>query len=268
MGYFLGKTAVITGAASGIGRSLALQLSGLGCNLAISDVNESGLKETASLVNRKVRCSCDILNVADREAFYRYAEKTVAEHGAVDIVINNAGVALAATVEETSYDSFEWIMGINFWGVVYGTKAFLPHLKSRPAANIVNISSIFGIISVPKNSAYNATKFAVRGFTESLRQELAGTDVRVTCVHPGGIQTNIARDARQEGTSVSKGMMKEFEKNFGTSADECAADIIKAVEKGKKRLVTGAGARPADLLQRFFPASYEFFTRKVIKGVD
>jgi short-subunit dehydrogenase len=167
-----------------------------------------------------------------------------------------------------SYEAFEWIMGINFWGVVHGTKAFLPHLKSRQAAHVVNISSIFGIISVPKQSAYNATKFAVRGFTEALRQELAETAVRVTSVHPGGIKTNIARAARLEGCATGPELMAEFEKNFGTTAGECAAEIIKAMAKGKKRLVTGAGARPADLVQRLFPACYELFTRKLIKGVD
>ena len=268
MGYFTGKTAVITGAGSGIGRSLAVQLSNLGCNLALSDVNVAGLRETAALANPSIKCSCDHLDVSDRQAFHQYADKVVKEHGAVDIVVNNAGVALAATVEEMSYDAFEWIVGINFWGVVHGTKAFLPHLKSRPVANIVNISSIFGIISVPKQGAYNATKFAVRGFTETLRQELSGTPVRVTCVHPGGIKTNIARAARVEGGAVSEGMMREFEKNFGTTAEDCAAGIIRAMAKGEKRLVIGAGARPGDILQRIFPASYEYFTRKVLKGID
>src|SRR5262245_44410387 len=181
-----GKVAVITGAASGIGRALANQLAARGCHLALADIDAHGLEATAAPLRRDdLQVSTHALDVADRDAVYAFADQVLAEHGSAHLVINNAGVAVAQTIAELRYDDFEWLMGINFWGVVHGTKAFLPHLLAQGEGHIVNLSSIFGIVSVPTQGAYNASKFAVRGFTEALRQELCLTPIKVSCVHPG-----------------------------------------------------------------------------------
>src|SRR4051812_44907877 len=181
------KVAAITGAASGIGRATALRLAKLGCHLGLSDVDTKGLSETARLCRELgVKVTETRVDVADREAMYSWADEIVREHGKVNIILNNAGVSVGATVEDISYSDFEWIMGINFWGVVYGTKAFLPHIKRAGEGSIVNISSVFGLIAVPAQASYNASKFAVKGFTEALRAELEidGSNIGVTCVHP------------------------------------------------------------------------------------
>ncbi|KZZ60013.1 SDR family oxidoreductase, partial [Oleiphilus sp. HI0123] len=194
-----GKVAAVTGAGSGIGQALAVNLAQEGCALAISDVNEKGLKETQNLLKGfNVKVTSHALDVADKEAVYAWADKVVEDHGKVNLIFNNAGVALSGTVDSLSIEDYEWIMNINFWGVVYGTKAFLPHLEASGEGHVVNISSIFGLTSQPLMSGYNASKFAVRGFTESLRQdlEITGSKVSTTCIHPGGIKTNIAQSAR------------------------------------------------------------------------
>src|SRR5580704_7862250 len=200
---FTGRVAAITGAGSGIGRALALNLAKRGTHLALCDINEVGLAETVGLCEGfGVKVTSQKLDVADRAAVYTWADSVVADHGKVNLIFNNAGVAVAATVESMSYEDFEWLMNINFWGVVYGTKAFLPHLKQSGEGHIVNLSSVFGLISVPSQSAYNAAKFAVRGFTDTLRMELEieGADVSVTTIHPGGIKTNIAKNARMDAS--------------------------------------------------------------------
>ncbi|HEX4938327.1 MAG TPA: SDR family NAD(P)-dependent oxidoreductase, partial [Candidatus Kapabacteria bacterium] len=199
MKQFRGKVAAITGAGSGIGQALAIQLAQAGCDLALSDVNQVGLQDTVRQVSSTgVRVHVQPLDVANRDAMYAWADTVVAVLGKVNLIFNNAGVALTETVEAMRYADFEWLMNINFWGVVHGTKAFLPHLKASGDGHVVNVSSVFGIIGVPTQSAYNAAKFAVRGFTESLREEMAieGYPVNVTCVHPGGIKTNIVRSGR------------------------------------------------------------------------
>jgi|TARA_R110002073_G_scaffold336589_1_gene536539 butyryl-CoA dehydrogenase len=260
------RVAVITGAGSGIGRALAIELSAAGCNVALSDINEAAVNEVAKQLNDMGRPAiADRLDVSDREAFYAYADKVHAHYGKVNIVINNAGVALGATVEDTTYDDFEWLMGINFWGVVYGTKAFLPYLKQADAGHIVNISSIFGIISVPTQSAYNAAKFAVRGFTDALRMELEmeGSSVSCTTIHPGGIKTNIARSARMKGdvskfTGSSKADPREdFEKMFRTTPEDAAATIIKGIRSNKRRVLIGSDAVAVDSMQRMMPTAYQ-----------
>lgn len=259
------RVAVITGAASGIGRSLALQLADAGCRLAISDVNEAGLKDVTEALSAKgAEVHSERLDVADRDAFHAYADRVHAHFGEVHLVINNAGVALGATVEDMTYDDFDWLMGINFWGVVHGTKAFLPYLKQSDAGHIVNISSVFGLIGVPTQSAYNAAKFAVRGFTESLRMELEieGSQVSCTSVHPGGIKTNIARNARMNDVSHITGSDSEkaiadFEKMFRTTADEAARTIINGIRNNKRRVLIGSDAYAIDTMQRSMPTLYQ-----------
>ncbi len=258
MSYAAGKIAVITGAGSGIGRALALQLNREGCELFLSDINQDGLNETLAALTRKdVAAHGQVVDVADKAAVYGWAEHIGGLKGHVDIVINNAGVALISTVENSNYDDFEWLMGINFWGVVYGTQAFLPLLRRAQQGHVVNLSSVFGLIGVPTQSAYNAAKFAVRGYTEALRQEMEGTNVHVCCVHPGGIKTNIARVARggdQTMTPEQRG--QEFEKLAKTTPEVAAQKIVNAIEKRKKRLLIGLDAGILSLLCRLFPVSY------------
>ena len=268
MAYVQGKIAVITGAASGIGRALALQLNRDGCELFLSDINEGGLSETVSLLTRKdIPAVSQVLDVASKEAVHAWADRIAASKGHVDIVINNAGVALLATVEECDYANLEWLMGINFWGVVYGTQAFLPLLRKSRQGHLVNLSSVFGLIAVPTQSAYNAAKFAVRGYTEALRQEMAGTNVHVCCVHPGGIKTNIARVARggnQTLTPEERG--QEFERLAKTSPEVAAQKIITAIEKRKPRLLIGPDAVIISLMCRLFPVSYTRFIPRLDKA--
>jgi short-subunit dehydrogenase len=260
-----GKVAAITGAGSGIGQSLALELARLGCNVAISDKNEAGLQETLQqLQGFGVKATSSTLDVADREAVYAWADQVVAEHGSVNLIFNNAGVALSETVESMSYDNFEWLMNINFWGVVYGTKAFLPYLKQAGEGHVINISSVFGMIGVPTQSAYNAAKFAVKGFTESLREEMGieGSNVQVTCVHPGGIKTNIVRSSRigevgKAGTKDRNQAAKMFDKAARTTAQQAAVVIIDGVQKNKPRVLIGTDARVIDAMQRLLPTGYQ-----------
>ena len=262
---FQNKVAVITGAGSGIGRALARDLAAAGARLALSDVNQVGLQETAdSLGLGSDRLITEAFDVADRDAFYAFAERVTGHFGAAHLVFNNAGVALGATVEDMSYEDFEWLMGINFWGVVHGTKAFLPHLNAAGDGHIVNVSSVFGLIGVPTQSAYNASKFAVRGFTEALRQELEMEGGRVSCtsVHPGGIKTNIARNARM-GAGVEKitgdvdKARRDFEKMFRTTPEEASQTILKGVKGNKRRVLIGSDARAIDSMQRLMPTAYQ-----------
>lgn len=262
MKSFKNKVVAITGAASGIGRATAILVAKLGAEVAICDVDETGLEETAAQCrNGAARISTRRVDVSDRQAVYDWAEYVVQQHGQVHVIVNNAGVALGATVADMSYEDFEWLMGINFWGVVYGTKAFLPHLRRAGEGAIVNVSSVFGLIGVPTQSAYNAAKFAVKGFTESLSEELAieGANISVTCVHPGGIKTNIARNARvTENPGLVDGKStKDFEKTFVTAPDQAAASIVKAIVRSSRRLLIGPDAVAIDLLQRCLPAAYQ-----------
>lgn len=264
MNPFAHKTAVITGAASGIGRALALEFAKAGCNLALSDIDLEGLHETRSLIQQaSLRITTRKLDVADRIAVYEYAETTMQEHGEVDIVINNAGVSVASLASELSYEDFEWLMNINFWGMVYGTQAFLPHLKQRPEAWIANVSSILGIVTVPTQSAYSSAKFAIRGFTESIRYELAGTPVHISSIHPGGIKTEIVRNMRFAGSEGEKRkIISDFNKTARTTAPQAAKAIVKGLKKKKKRILIGKDAWFLDKIQRLFPTSYESWVRK------
>lgn len=265
------RVVVITGAGSGIGRSLAVQLADHGCRLALVDINEENLNEISEqLRGQGVDVLSRKVDVASREQVYALADAVMEHFSEVHIVINNAGVALGATVEDMSYEDMEWLMGINFWGVVYGTKAFLPLLKQADAGHIVNISSVFGLIGVPTQAAYNAAKFAVRGFTESLRQELEieGGNVSCTSVHPGGIKTNIAKAARMNDTSKITGMdsdraRADFEKMFRTTPEEAAKVIIRGIRNDSRRVLIGADARLIDTMARTMPT---FYQRLMVSG--
>ena len=261
MKKFSGKVAVISGAGSGIGRALAVQLAERGCVLTVADISADGLQETRKLVEAAgAVCSTHIVDVADRATVEEFAAAVVDEHGAVHLLVNNAGVTLVDWAEHVSYDDLEWIMNINFWGVVFGTKSFLPYMRQVDEAHIVNISSLFGLVAMPLQSAYNASKFAVRGFTEALKMELAGSHIGVSCVHPGGIKTGIGRNSRvsEEALSVPKEeLIAEFEKAARTTPEKAAAVIIRGIEKNKRRVLIGGDARFVDLVARFFPGSYE-----------
>ena len=260
-----GRIAAITGAGSGIGRALAEELSRRGAHLALSDVNEVGLAETvARCEGRGVKVTSQIVDVADRAAVEAWADLVVDEHGAVNPIFNNAGVAVAATVESISYEDFEWLMNINFWGVVHGTKAFLPHLKAAGEGHVVNVSSVFGLVSIPSQSAYNAAKFAVRGFTDALRIELEidPCGVSATTIHPGGIATNIARDARVDDSVAdvagsTEEAMVEFDKFLRTPPEKAARQILKAVERNRRRALIGPDAVVFDAVSRLPAGLYQ-----------
>ena len=261
---FDGRVAAITGAASGIGRALAVELSRRGAHLALADVDEPGLASTVTMCEGSgVKVTAHQVDVADRAAVFAWADQVVADHGQANLVVNNAGVALGATVEGMSFEDFEWLMGINFWGVVHGTKAFLPHLTASGEGHIVNISSVFGLFSVPAQSAYNASKFAVRGFTDALRMELEieRSPVSCTTVHPGGIRTNIARNARVDDSAVvmAGGDLDpdRFDRIAMTSPDRAARRILAAVLADKRRLLIGPDAVLLDLFSRLPAGLYQ-----------
>ena len=262
---FNGRVAAITGAGSGIGRALANDLARRGAHLALSDIDDEGLAETvAQCEGRGVKITSQHLDVADRHAVERWADQVVADHGKVNLIINNAGVALGATIESVSYEDFEWLMNINFWGVVYGTKAFLPYVKASGEGHIVNLSSVFGLVSVPSQSAYNAAKFAVRGFTDALRMELEieGAPVSVTTIHPGGIKTNIAKNARiDESLNDMAGdpdkARAEFERAFVTSPEKAARQILAAVQRDRRRALIGPDAKVIDFVSRLPAGLYQ-----------
>ena len=267
MKSFKNKVAAITGAASGMGRTLAVELARRGCHLALSDVNEADLAKTAELAGQHgVRVTIARLDVANREAVYAWADQVVRDHGKVNLIFNNAGVALTILLEHVKISDFEWIMGINFWGVVYGTQAFLPHLKASGDGHIINTSSLFGLMSVPSQGTYNSSKFAVRGYTEALRMELELEDapVSATCVHPGGIATNIAMAGKvdpimEKVTGLSEEKQKRrANKAISTTTPESAAlQILAAVERNDRRVLVGYDAKLLDKLVRLIGASYQ-----------
>lgn len=268
MRSFKNKVAAITGAGSGIGRALALQLARQHCALALCDVDEKGLRETAEQAKALgVKVTFAKIDVANREDMHAWADQVVQEHGKVNLIFNNAGVALGSTVDDTLYEDYEWIMGVNLWGVIHGTKAFLPHLKQSGDGHVVNVSSIFGLFAQPTQSGYNMTKFAVRGFTESLRQELdlENCGVSATCVHPGGIKTNIAKNARMTasvssltgGKSSPEKMAAQFESLFITTPEKAADVILDAVKRNARRVLIGGDAKAADMMQRILPVVYQ-----------
>lgn len=255
IGSFDGRVVAITGAGSGIGRALALEAAARGAHLALSDVHIDRVAETAALVPPgEHRVTTAALDVADRDAVHRWADDVVADHGSVNVIINNAGVALMAPVADLTIEDFRWLMDINFWGVVHGTDAFLPHLKAAGPGHVVNISSVFGLMAIPSQAAYNASKFAVRGYTDALRIELEveGSPVSATTIHPGGIKTNIARDAR--GNDDDPALRAESERSFDavarTTPEKAARQILDAVEKNRRRALIGPDAIVFDAVAR------------------
>ncbi|MFM0503533.1 SDR family NAD(P)-dependent oxidoreductase [Paraburkholderia caffeinilytica] len=275
MQTFQGKVAAITGAGSGIGRELAIQLAAQGCHLSLADLDETNVSATAALArdtNPAVRVTVSTLDVADREAVFAWAERTANEYGKINLIFNNAGVALSGTAEATTIDKFTWLMNINFWGVVHGTQAFLPYLRASGNGHVVNTSSLFGLLAAPGSSTYNAAKFAVRGYTESLRQELdlMRCGVSATCVLPGGIKTAIARNARTDASIAALGIdpatrTDKFSKNLVTSASRAAGIILAAVRQNKRRVLVGKDAVLLDKIQRVFPSAYAGVIRLMMR---
>ena len=252
-----GKVVALTGAGSGIGRCLAIQLSQQGSHLSLADVDNDGLKETKALLSQDIKVTTHIVDVANREQVYAWAEDTVKVHGHVDCIINNAGVAIMASIEEIDYEDFDWVFNIVFYGVLYGTKAFLPFLKERPDAHIVNISSVNGFYSNPMNGPYACAKHAVKALNQTLQQELRGTSVNITSVHPGGVKTNIARNARSyDSKELQKEKVERFNQIAGTSAEKAARIIIKGILKNRKRQLVGFDATVIDILCRLFPQKF------------
>jgi NADP-dependent 3-hydroxy acid dehydrogenase YdfG len=268
MNRFEEKVAVITGAGSGIGRALALNLAKRGAKLALSDIDTDGLAETvrqAEALGADVKS--DRLNVAERKAVLAYADAVVAHFGHVHQIYNNAGIAYNGDVEKSEFKDIEKIMDVNFWGVVNGTKAFLPHVIASGDGHVVNISSVFGLIAIPGQSAYNAAKFAVRGFTEALRQEMCVNKhpVKVTCVHPGGIKTAVARNATVADGQDAQTFAEFFDKRLAFHSPEMAAEtIVNGVTKGHGRVLIGWEAKAFDVLARVIGPRYQRITAAVV----
>jgi len=259
-----GAAAAVTGAAGGIGRALALELAARGCDLALADRDEAGLQAVAAEIAKAGRRKVTVhrVDVGEPAEIADFAQAAISAHPGLNIVVNNAGVALLGQFTEIDQAQFDWLMNINFWGVVHSTRAFLPHLSRQGAAHIVNLSSIFGIIAPPGQTAYAAAKFAVRGFSESLRHELqtANSPVHLTVVHPGGVATNIARNSRT-GTGVTDNAQRaeaidRFDKVAKTTPQAAALRIIQGIEKNKPRILIGHDARMIDILQRLRPGTY------------
>jgi NADP-dependent 3-hydroxy acid dehydrogenase YdfG len=266
------KVVVITGAGSGIGRALALNLAARGSLLAVSDVDEAGLAETVDLAKaagaREIRS--DRLDVADRDAMVAYAAAVAEQFGRVNVIINNAGVALSGDLNDLEYQDIDWIVGINFNGVLNGTKEFLPHLIASGDGHVVNLSSLFGLVSMPGQSIYNATKYAVRGMSEALRIEMliGGHNVGVTSVHPGGIKTAIARNARVSAKEDKEATAKLFDKKLAKMTPERAAEIIvDGVLKNKARVLVGLDAHALHTFGKFAGSRYQDVVARVSKRV-
>ncbi len=253
------RNVVITGAASGIGEALARHLAGRGAGLLLADVDAERLAAVVQSLRAKgASCEALVTDVASRAALQALADRAQALWGGADVLINNAGVALVSPVHSLNEADARWLMEINFWGVVLGSQVFLPQLKARPVAVIVNVSSIFAMISMPTQSIYNAAKAGVRAFSDALREELRETSVRVLCVHPGGIRTRIAQQARLGDISSVAGSAAELHANFEhaarTSAADAAAAIVQAIERDQTRLLIGIDARLGDWVFRLVPA--------------
>ncbi len=267
MNTFKGKVAVVTGAGSGIGRALAQQLAAKGARLALSDINAAGLAETMQSLPAGAEARGYPLNVSNRQAMFAHADDVTRDFGTAHFVINNAGATVVGTIEHLSIEEIEWQLGINLWGVIYGTKAFLPMMLAQREGCIVNISSVFGLVGFPLQGAYNISKFGVRGLTECLWSELDGTGVRAVCVHPGGIRTSIEKAGRRCAASGAEEAAFEgmAEKMLITPPETCAADIISGVARGKKRVITGNKSSSLYWLSRWLPNAYPAILKMIAK---
>lgn len=255
-----GRTAVVTGAAAGIGRAISVSLARRGCHLALADVDETGMSDTAELVCKYgVRISKHRIDVADRVAVAEFPDIVAAEHSGVDVLVNNAGVAVGGTFEQVTDEDFEWLFEINFWGVVRMTRAFLPLLRASGDARVVNISSVYGIVAPPEQAAYSASKFAVRGFSEALRHELEGSGVGVSVVHPGGVATSIAENARvPAGVSEEEIAQRraKYRKLLRLAPEVAGETIVRGIERRQSRILVGSDAKTISLIARLVPVSY------------
>jgi short-subunit dehydrogenase len=267
MNEFLGKVAVITGAGSGIGRALAVSLAQQGCNLALADINTESLEQTqvildSDLFDGSVQVTLHTVDVSQWSDVQALAESVKEQHGRVNLLINNAGVGLGSLFKDASLDDMRWVMDINYWGVVYGCKAFLPLIKKTGGSTIVNVSSVFGLVTVPMSTAYCSSKFAVRGFSDALRHEVGymGSDIKVACAFPSGIKTAIAQNSKVTLHTKSKTSVEQqkanMEAHFLTTPEQAAMDILNGVRKGKSRIKVGKGSTLMDLASRLFPVNY------------
>lgn len=261
------KIAVVTGAGSGIGRALALELASEGAYLALCDWNGEALEETVKLLEPSgAKVLSQMLDVSQLDAVRGFAEATMQSFGAVDIVVNNAGMTLMLnSIEKTDYADFERVLNVNFWGVLYGTREFLPHLRKRPEAALVNVASIFSTSAYPYQGPYTASKFAVRGFTEALRQELHGSSVTVSVVMPGGIRTNIVRNIESGNAAGKEKFARNFDRSAITSAESAARQIMDGIRNKKRRILIGKDARLMDALVRLFPDTYENLRNRLFR---
>ena len=268
------RVVALTGASSGIGEALALELAGRGAHLSLSDIDEVGLariKEQCEGLGANVFVQA--VDVGDKASLVAWAEATSNHFGVVHVLINNAGIAVHGTIEELPDEIFERVMQVNFWGVVHGTRAFLPYIKRANDAHVVNLSSLFGLVGIPGQSAYNASKFAVRGFSEALIQELAilAPHVHCTCVHPGGVKTNIARAAgfvgQQLGSTDLERLARRFDKMARTTPQSAAKQIVAAILANERRLLVGQDAVLLDLVQRLLPTRYHDITSRPYKKI-
>ena len=258
--YLNGRTAVNTGAAGGIGRAIAVSLARRGCHLALADIDEIGMKETLDLVRGYgVRVSQHRIDVADRAAVAAFPDIVAAEHSGVDVLINNAGVAVGGTFEQVSAEDFEWLFEVNFWGVVRMTRAFLPLLRMSEDACVVNLSSVYGLVAPPEQAAYSASKFAVRGFSESLRHELEGSGIGVSVVHPGGVATSIAEKARVPagiGEDEIVRRREKYRKLLRLPPEIAGETIVRGIERRDARILVGSDAKTISMIARLLPVSY------------
>lgn len=265
---FKDKVAVVTGASSGIGRNLALQLAAAGARVAVTDINEARLQQTIDLNSGNIgKIKPYVFDVSNRAAFFDFADQAIEDFGGVDYIFNNAGVTVFGLAQNVDIDDMEWLLGINLWGMIYGSKAFLPHFLKKKSGHIINMSSMFGFVGVRGQSAYCTSKFGARGFTESLIQELKGTGVSVSSVHPGGIATNIANDGKfndggvlystkEEAVEVSRRVLK-------MPPQKAARIILSAVARKKCRIRVGADAVFFDYLARLFPTGYPVILKMI-----